>query len=177
MTIQVGCTSQTFLLYFFPILTVCSQITTSIKATSFKPITTYQTIKKLLSLTLLYYKMFVRESNSVSKYKGWLFSVWFGFYKKNNQTEIKKNRTETGSNRPVLVRFVFRTKPVQTSLTRFFGLARFFSGLARLFSGFFRFQAYKTETEPVGFFKILIGLIGFFLRFGFFSYFFPVFSV
>ena len=121
MTIQVGCTSQTFLLYFFPILTVCSQITTSIKATCFKPIiTTYQIIKKLLSLTLLYYKMFVRESNSVSKYKGWLFSVWFGFYKKNNQIEIKKNRTETGSNRPVLVRFVFRIKPVQTSLTRFF---------------------------------------------------------
>jgi hypothetical protein len=27
---------------------------------------------------------------------------------------------------------------------------------------FFRFQVYKTETEPVGFFKILIGLIGFF---------------
>jgi hypothetical protein len=27
---------------------------------------------------------------------------------------------------------------------------------------FFLFQAYKTETEPVGFFKILIGLIGFF---------------
>jgi hypothetical protein len=26
---------------------------------------------------------------------------------------------------------------------------------------FFQFQAYKTETEPVDFFKILIGLIGF----------------
>ena len=139
MTIQVGCTSQTFLLYFFPILTVCSQITTSIKATSFKPITTYQIIKKLLSLTLLYYKMFVRESNSVSKYKGWLFSVWFGFYKKNNQTEIKKTE-------PKLVqtdRFWFglflgqnRFKPVWLG---FFDLARFFSGLARLFSGFFRF--------------------------------------
>jgi hypothetical protein len=133
LTIQVGCTSQTFLLYFFPILTVCSQITTSIKATSFKPITTYQTIKKLLSLTLLYYKMFVRESNSVSKYNGWLFSVWFGFYKKNNQIEIKKNRTETGSNRPVLVRFVFRTKPVQTSLTRFFRLGSVFFRLGSAF--------------------------------------------
>jgi len=53
-------------------------------------------------------------------------------------------------------------------------LAQFFSGLARFFSGlgsvqFFRFQAYKTETEPAGFFKILIG---FFSRFGFFGYFF-----
>jgi hypothetical protein len=37
---------------------------------------------------------------------------------------------------------------------------------------FFQFQAYKTETEPVGFFKILIG---FFSRFGFFGYFFSCF--
>jgi hypothetical protein len=104
------------------------------------------------------------------------------FIKKNNQTEIKKNRTEIGSNRPVLVRFVFRTKPVQTSLTRFFRPGSVFFRLGSAFLWvfsvrFFRFQAYKTETEPVGFFKILIGLIGFFLRFGFFSYFFPVFSV
>ena len=46
-----------------------------------------------------------------------------------------------------------------------------FSGLAR----FFRFQAYKTETKPVGFFKTLIGLIDFFSRFDFFSYFFSGF--
>ena len=37
---------------------------------------------------------------------------------------------------------------------------------------FFRFFAYKTETEPAGFFKNLIGLIGFFFRLGFFGYFF-----
>jgi hypothetical protein len=37
---------------------------------------------------------------------------------------------------------------------------------------FFWFQAYKTETKPIDFFKILIGLIDFFSRFGFFSYFF-----
>jgi hypothetical protein len=37
---------------------------------------------------------------------------------------------------------------------------------------FFRFQAYQTETEPVGFLKILIG---FFSRFGFFGYFFSGF--
>jgi hypothetical protein len=40
---------------------------------------------------------------------------------------------------------------------------------------FFRFQAYKTETELVGFFKILIDLIGFFSRFFFFNYFFSSF--
>jgi hypothetical protein len=33
----------------------------------------------------------------------------------------------------------------------------------------------RNRTEPVGFLKILIGLIGFFLRFGFFGYFFPGF--
>jgi len=55
------------------------------------------------------------------------------------------------------------------------GLARFwpgFFGLARFFSGFFsvRFGSVfpvpglknRNRTEPVGFFKILIGLIGFF---------------
>jgi hypothetical protein len=31
------------------------------------------------------------------------------------------------------------------------------------FFWFFRFQTYKTETEPVGFFKILIGFFGFLL--------------
>jgi hypothetical protein len=44
------------------------------------------------------------------------------------------------------------------------GFFRFFPVWVR----FFQFQAYKTETEPGGFFKILIG---------FFGYFFPVFSV
>jgi hypothetical protein len=39
--------------------------------------------------------------------------------------------------------------------------------------GFFGFRL-KNRTEPVGFFKILIG---FFSRFGFFSYFFLVFSI
>jgi hypothetical protein len=42
---------------------------------------------------------------------------------------------------------------------------------------FFWFQAYKTETEPVGFFKILIGLIDFFSQFDFFDYFFLIFSI
>jgi len=60
-------------------------------------------------------------------------SVWF-LSKKVTKLKFKKkkNRTETGSNRPVSVRFgsvwFFWTKPVQT------GLAWFFSGLAWFFS-------------------------------------------
>jgi hypothetical protein len=50
-------------------------------------------------------------------------------------------------------------KPVQTGLARFFpvwlGLARFFVGFGSV--RFFRFFVYKTETEPAGFFKNLIG--------------------
>jgi len=67
-------------------------------------------------------------------------------------------KTKTGSNRPVSLRFGFLgQKLAQTGLAWFFGLAQFLSGLARfffpVFSGlgsvrFFRFQAYKTETEP-----------------------------
>ena len=60
-----------------------------------------------------------------------------------------------------------------SGLTRFVScLARFFSGFFSIWVRFFRFQAYKTKTEPVGFFKILIG---FFSRFGFFCYFFSDF--
>jgi hypothetical protein len=63
-------------------------------------------------------------------------------------------KTETGSNQPVSIWFglFFGQKPVQTGLTRvFFCLARFFFDL-----GSVRFHAYKTETEPVDVFKILI---------------------
>jgi hypothetical protein len=106
-----------------------------------------------------------------------VFTVRFGsvFIKKSNQTEIffkkNRNRTETGSNQPVLVRFGFlEKKPVQTGLAGFF----------RFGSVFFRFGSVfpvpglknRNLTEPVGFFKILIG---FFLRFGFFGYFFSGF--
>jgi hypothetical protein len=58
--------------------------------------------------------LFVNESNHLfidSRTDHFLF----GFYQKNNQIEIKKktNRTETGSNRPVSVRFdFFGLKPV-----------------------------------------------------------------
>jgi hypothetical protein len=110
----------------------------------------------------------------------------------------KKNRNRVKPTGFGSVRFGFLgEKPVQTGLARFwlgffrfwlgfffvwlgfFGLALFFrfgSVLARFFVGFssvrfFWFFVYK--TEPAGFFK---NLIGFFL-FGFFGYFFPVFSV
>jgi hypothetical protein len=103
------------------------------------------------------------------------------FIKKNNQTEFFKknrNRTETGSNRPVSVRFGFlEQKLVQT------GLARFCFGLARVFSGFFgsglvQFGSVflvpdlknQNRTEPVNFFKILIRLINFFSQFNFFNF-------
>jgi len=62
--------------------------------------------------------------------------------KKSNQTDLKK--TETGSNRPISVRFGFLgQKPIWLD---FFGLAWFF----RFRFGsvqFFQFQAYKTETK------------------------------
>ena len=124
----------------------------------------------------------------------WLFSIWFNFYQKNNQTDFFKKKTETGSNRPVSVsvRLGFlEQKPVQTNRFRFgsafqvrlsffglglvqFGLAQFFSGLARFFRfgfgsvRFFLFQAYKTKTKLVGFLKILIN---FFLQFNILSFF------
>jgi hypothetical protein len=131
--------------------------------------------------------------------KEWLligvFTVRFGsvFIKKTNQTGFFKKKTETGSNRPVSVWFssvrFFREKTgsnrfgsVFSVWLGFSGLAQFF-GLARFFSGFFsvRFGSVfpvpdlKNRTEPVGFFKILIGVIGFFSRFGFFGYLFSGF--
>jgi hypothetical protein len=95
-------------------------------------------------------------------------SIRFSFYIKKvikSNFILKKNRNPTD-------RFQFgfleekRFKPVWFCFSvrfRFFFLFGFGS------VQFFRFQIYKTETEPVGFFKILIS---FFLRFIFFSYFF-----
>ena len=124
------------------------------------------------------------------------------FNKKSNQTEIffKKKKTETGSNRLVSVRFgsarfsFLGQKLVQTGLTQFFRFRSVFARFFPVWLGFFsdsvyfsffclgsvrfsRFQTYETKTEPVIFFKILIGLIGFFSRFDFFGYFFLIFSI
>jgi len=68
------------------------------------------------------------------------------------QNFFKKNRNRF---KPTGFGSVFRTK----TGSNWFGLVfSVWLGLAR----FFQFQAYKTETEPAGFFKILIGLIIFF---------------
>jgi hypothetical protein len=66
-------------------------------------------------------------------------------------------------------------------LAQFFGLARF-SSLARFFSvsvrfGFLPIKPKPNRTELVGFFKILIGLNGFFFGSVFSVIFFLVFSV
>jgi len=101
---------------------------------------------------------------------------WFNsiFIKKNNQTEIflkkiNQNRTKTGSNRPVSVRFCFfreKTSWFKPVWLGFSGFGSAFSVLARFFwfwLSFFRFffsvsvQFFAYKTEPVGFFKILIG--------------------
>jgi hypothetical protein len=105
--------------------------------------------------------------------------VWFLLKKIIKFNFFLFKKTKTGSNRPVSVRFGFLgQKPVQTGLAQFFRfglvLARFFSSFFSLSSvRFFWFQAYKTETEPVGFFKILIG---FFHGSVFSVIVFPVFS-
>ena len=87
--------------------------------------------------------------------KGDYFRFGSVFIKKNNQTEFFLKKTETGSNRPVSVRFLGK-KPVQTGLARFFwfwlGFLGFFPVLARFFLVFFgfgsvRFFTYKTEIE------------------------------
>jgi len=91
-------------------------------------------------------------------------------FKKKTKTEPKSVQTDRF--RFSLVRFglVFldknRFKPVWLGFFPvWLGFFRFWFGSVR----FSRFQSYKTKTEPVGFFKILIG---FFSRFGFFDYFF-----
>jgi hypothetical protein len=98
------------------------------------------------------------------------------FLKKKNKTEPKSGQTDWfqfGS-----VRF-FRAK---TGSSRFGSVFLVFSGFGSVFFRFFQFRfssvqffwfsAYKTETKPVSFFKILIC---FFFRFGFFGYFFSGF--
>jgi len=110
------------------------------------------------------------------------------FIKKSNQTEFFYfKKTETGSNRPVSVRFGFLgKKPVQTGLDRFFwfwlgflSLARFFwfgSVFFPVFSvsvRFFGFLLIKPKPNRTGrFFQNFNRFNRFFFRFGFFGYFF-----
>jgi len=98
-----------------------------------------------------------------------IFSLVRFLLKKNTKSIFLKkneNRTETGSNHRFQFGFL-EQKPVQTGWLGFnsifsvwLGFFRFFFSLGSVW--FFLFRAYKTKTEPVGFFKILISLIGFF---------------
>jgi hypothetical protein len=98
------------------------------------------------------------SSNKKKKHfsRGDYFRFGLVFIKKSNQTGFFfKNQNQF---KPIgFGSVILEQKPVQTG---FSGLARFFSGLGLV--RFFRFQTYKTKTEPVGFVKILIGLIDFF---------------
>jgi len=110
-------------------------------------------------------------SKKVTKPK--LFFFW-----KKNRNRVKPTgfglvrffREKTGSNRfgsvfPVLARF-------SRFWLGFSGLARFFFGFGSVFCLWNR-----NRTEPAGFFKNLIGLIGFFFGSVFSVIFFPVFSI
>jgi len=107
-------------------------------------------------------------------------SVWF-LSKNSNLTKFFKKKTKIGLNRPISVQFGFlRKNRFGSVFLVFLCFFRFGSVFFSICSGldsvwFFQFQAYK--TEPVGFFKILIGLIDFFHSSVFSIVFFLVFSV
>jgi hypothetical protein len=147
--------------------------------------------------TVRFGSVFIKKSNQTE--------IFFLKKKNRNQTKTGSNRPVSVrfgflEKKPVqtgLARFfrfgsvLARFGSVFSGLARFFRfgsvLARFGSVLARFdsvfFRVFFRFGSVfpvpglknRNRTEPVGFFKILIGLIGFFFRFGFFGYFFSGF--
>jgi len=111
------------------------------------------------------------------------------FINKSNQTEIfffwkkNRNRTETGSNRPVSVRFFYgknRFKPVWLGFLGFgsvflvwLGFFRFFVGFGSVRFGFFGFLLIKPKPNRTGrFFQKFNRFNRFFFRFGFFGYFF-----
>jgi len=94
-------------------------------------------------------RSFVIHKQTFHSSKGVYFRFGSVFIKKSNQIEFFKkknrNRTQTGSNRPVSVRFNFlEKKPVQTGLARFFLVWLGFFPVWLGFFGsvrFFRFQA------------------------------------
>jgi hypothetical protein len=97
------------------------------------------------------------------------------FIKKSNQIKFFLKNPKPNRNRFKTTHFGF------FFLNQFFWFGSVFFQFGSVFFGlglvrFFQFQAYKIETEPVGFFKILIGWIGFFSRFRFFRLFFFWFS-
>ena len=98
------------------------------------------------------------------------------FIKKSNQTEFKKKNRN-------------RFKLISFGLVWFFSDKNRFGSVFSVWLSFFRFDSVffglvfsgfrliKPEPNWSVFFKILINLIGFFSQFGFFGYFFPVFSI
>jgi hypothetical protein len=86
-------------------------------------------------------RSFVIHKQTFHSSKGVYFRFGSVFIKKSNQIEFffkkNRNRTKTGSNRPVSVRFNFlEKKPVQTGLARFFPVWLGFFGSVRFgFSG------------------------------------------
>ena len=135
-------------------------------------------VQDIQSLPLKYLINWMDIMNHVKKlWSGVIIfgSVWF-LLKKTNQTEFFLNRNRFKPTGIGSVRF-FRTK---TGSNRFSSVCFLFDSICFLFFRFgfgsVRFFAYKTETEPADFFKILIGLIDFFYSI-FFGYFFSVFSI
>ena len=98
------------------------------------------------------------------------FRFWFLYKKTTKPIFFYIKKTETDLNQLVFIWFFLEKNRFKHVWLSFPGLALFFF-LLFVSVRFFRFQAYKIETEPVGFFKILIGLICFFSQFGFFGYF------
>ena len=99
--------------------------------------------------------------------------IWF-LLKKIIKLNFFNKKTETGLNRPVLVRFssFLRQKSVQTGFARFGSVFTVFFWFGLVFSGlssvlFFQFQAYKTELNRSVFFHGSV----------FSVIFFPVFSI
>jgi len=107
------------------------------------------------------------EENNLVMGRGDHFRFGSVFIKKSNQTEFffeKKNRTETGSNRPVSVRFgFFRAK---TGSNRFGSV---FPVLAR----FFRFgSVFLVWLGFSGLARFWLGFLSVSVRFGFFGFLF-----
>jgi hypothetical protein len=105
-------------------------------------------------------------------------SVYF-YIKKIIKLKFFLKKIETGSNRPVSVRFLGQ-KPVQTVLVRFFLFSSVFSQFGSFFFGLgsvrlFQFQAYKTKPNRTGWFYQNFNRI--FSQFDFFNYFFLIFLV
>jgi len=92
------------------------------------------------------------QNNFRPNSRGDYFRFGSVFIKKNNQTEIY---------------FLQKLKPVQTDLAQFFWFGSVFFRFGSVFfvrvrfGSVFQVSSLKNRTEPVGFFKNLIGLIGF----------------